>query len=99
MIFQLVQERHEMVLDKTHKAGAEEWCCQTCGRRLLFSWSPNYKKIVLDVGNNEAAHAGGKGGIVMGDVLSISTPNGKEQLKDLWREFFGDMNVSDSENG
>jgi len=48
------QQKHEMVLEITHPTGAEEWYCPTCGRRLLLSWPPAYKKIILDAGNEPA---------------------------------------------
>lgn len=65
---ELNQEHHQLVLEKTHASGAEEWYCPTCGRRLLMSWPPDYKKIVLEPGDNYAIHAGGKGGLSMGTL-------------------------------
>jgi hypothetical protein len=64
---ELNQEHHELVLEKTHPSGGEEWYCPTCGRRLLMFWPPDYKKIVLEAGDDFAIHAGGKGGIKMTD--------------------------------
>jgi hypothetical protein len=58
-------QQHEMVLEKTHESGAEEWYCPTCGRRFIMSWPPKYKKIVLDPGDEYALHSGGKGGVNM----------------------------------
>jgi hypothetical protein len=55
------RERHEMVLNATHASGAEEWLCPTCGRRFLLQWPPDYKKIVLNSGDESALHTGGKG--------------------------------------
>jgi hypothetical protein len=51
-----------MELVRTHASGAEEWYCPTCGRRFLMHWPPTYKRIVLEVGDEYAAHVGGKGG-------------------------------------
>lgn len=48
---------HEMVLEKTHASGAEEWFCPTCGRRFLMSWSPNYSRVVLEPGDESAVHS------------------------------------------
>jgi hypothetical protein len=62
------QEHHQLLLEKTHAAGAEEWYCPTCGRRLLISWPPDYKKIVLESGDDYAVHSGGKGGLSIGAV-------------------------------
>jgi hypothetical protein len=60
------QERHEMQLETTHPSGAEEWFCTICGRRFLMQWPPEYKKIVLERGDENALHSGGKGGLRMG---------------------------------
>lgn len=52
-----------MVLETTHPSGAEEWYCPICGRRFLITWPPNYKKVVLESGDETVSHSGGKGGI------------------------------------
>jgi hypothetical protein len=57
------QKRHEMVLERTHESGAEEWYCPVCGRRFLMQWPPNYKKIIIEPGDEYAIHSGGKGGL------------------------------------
>jgi hypothetical protein len=54
-------ERHEMILEQTHAGGAEEWYCPTCGRRFLMQWPPNFKRIVLECGDENAIHTGSKG--------------------------------------
>ncbi len=58
-------QRHEMVLEKSHEFGAEEWFCPVCGRRFLLQWPPNYQRIILEQGDNNAVHSGGKGGLNM----------------------------------
>ena len=60
------QEQHEMRIETTHESGAEEWLCPTCGRRFLLSWPPAYSKIVLESGDEDVCHTGGKGGLRMG---------------------------------
>lgn len=62
---------HEMQLVRTHASGAEEWFCPTCGRRFLMHWPPTYKKIVLEAGDEYAAHVGGKGGVRMDAAAGI----------------------------
>lgn len=56
-------EQHQMVLHATHASGSEEWHCPRCGRRILMQWPPNYKRIVLEPGDEHAYHSGGKGGL------------------------------------
>jgi hypothetical protein len=55
------QEQHEMVLETIHPTGAEEWYCPTCGRRFLMQWPPAYNKVILDPGDENAIHSGGRG--------------------------------------
>jgi hypothetical protein len=62
------QQQHEMILDKTHSSGSEEWYCPTCGRRMLVNWEPKFKKIVLNVGDDFAIHSGGQGGLRVGSM-------------------------------
>lgn len=69
------QQRHEMVLGTTHPSGAEEWNCPTCGRRLLISWEPKFKRTVLEVGDEYASHSGGKGGLQMGSMQVTRADN------------------------
>lgn len=47
---------HEMVLEKTHNFGVEEWHCPTCGRRFLVQWPPAYKMIILEPGEKDTRH-------------------------------------------
>ncbi len=59
------QEQHEMILEESHPSGADEWYCPTCGRRLLMNYGPEFKKTVLEAGDEYAVHSGGKGGVRM----------------------------------
>jgi hypothetical protein len=58
-------QEHTMQLVTTHDSEVEEWYCPTCGRRFLMHWPPEYKKTVLEPGDEYATHSGGKGGISM----------------------------------
>jgi hypothetical protein len=62
------QQHHEMQLEKTYASGAEEWHCSRCGRRFLVQWEPQYKRIVIEGGDEYAVHSGGKGGLQMGSL-------------------------------
>ena len=81
---------HVMVLENTHPSSAEEWYCPTCGRRILLQWPPNYKKITLEAGDENALHSVGKGGLVIGipDALQEqeSSPGDDPRLTqwDVW---------------
>lgn len=58
-------ERHEMELVETYPDGAEEWFCPVCNRRFILQWPPNYKRVILEVGDENAIHSGGKNGVRM----------------------------------
>lgn len=49
-------KHHEMVLEKTHISGVEEWFCPDCGRRFLVQWPPSYKMVVLEQGEKDTQH-------------------------------------------
>lgn len=53
---------HKTFLGKTFPSGAEEWDCDTCGRKVLIDWKHN-KKITLESGDESVVHSGGKGGL------------------------------------
>ena len=63
-----MNEKHDMVLDKMYPSGAEEWKCLTCGRRMLISWEPKFRRTVLQAGNPNVSHGGFKGSLPMGDT-------------------------------
>lgn len=74
------QEQHDMVLEMTHPSGAEGWYCPTCGRRTLITWEPKFKKIVLEAGDDDAIHSGGKAGLPTGSlqIEAADTPSPRE---------------------
>lgn len=47
---------HEMVFEKTHLSGVEEWYCPSCGRRFLVQWPPAYKMVILEAGEKDTRH-------------------------------------------
>ena len=93
------QEQHEMHLEVTYSTGVEEWCCPTCGRKILMQWPPHYKKVVLEPGNEHAIHAGGKGGLHMGS-LQVSHDEAPESAEELslgsWEDWLSDVDLGDS---
>jgi hypothetical protein len=65
-----------MTLGKALPGGAEEWSCSQCSRRLLLRRPPAFQKIVLDPGDEGAAHAGGTGGLRLGSARAQPPPTG-----------------------
>jgi hypothetical protein len=52
------KKKHEMIFEKKHPSGADEWVCPNCGRRMLISWAPKFRRTVLDAGDPSIAHGG-----------------------------------------
>jgi len=52
-----------MTRTRTLAQGVDEWSCTICSRRLLLRRPPDYEKIVLERGDEWAAHVGGTGGL------------------------------------
>lgn len=50
------EQHHDMVLEKIHLSGVEEWHCPTCGRHFLVKWPPAYKMIVVEPGEKDIRH-------------------------------------------
>jgi hypothetical protein len=55
------KQQHLLALIKSFPTGAEEWFCPSCGRRFIITWPPDYKMIILENGDLDASHTGGKG--------------------------------------
>lgn len=56
----MTQQSHAMQFVRTHPSGEDEFYCPACGRRLLLSWPPNYRKVVLEAGDEYATHTGAR---------------------------------------
>jgi hypothetical protein len=50
---------HTMNLIKKHE-GIEEWQCPECGRHMLVTWNPKFKRTVLEAGDLSVGHNGFK---------------------------------------
>lgn len=74
------QEKHTMILKQEFPDGSQEWECPKCGRRFIMQWPPNYKRTILEQGDDSALHAGGTGGLVMGDSEMTSGLSGAEEF-------------------
>jgi hypothetical protein len=60
--------RHQMKISNVHASGAQEWLCLECERRVLINWTPAFKRIVLEPGDDRAIHTGAYGGIELGQA-------------------------------
>ena len=72
------------IIDK--QEGAEEWFCPICGRHLLVSWTPKFKRTVLVEGDSSVPHSGSKGNLLVNRVDVATEENllpdcGGEQIE------------------
>jgi hypothetical protein len=72
---------HRMRRVERWATGGEEWWCPVCGRRLLLRWPPGYAKLVLDPGDERAAHTGA--------VAAAAGPRPDER----WRGWLADNGI------
>jgi hypothetical protein len=61
---------HQMKISNVHESGAQEWLCLECERRVIIKWSPTFKRIVLEPGDDHAIHTGAYGGIELGKATT-----------------------------
>lgn len=66
------EQLHEMVLEKVHSSGAEEWFCSACGRSILLNWEPKFKRIVLEAGDELIPHSGSKSDLSLETLQFLS---------------------------
>ena len=61
---------HTMIMLNEHE-GTEEWVCPSCGRHLLVTWFPDFKRTVLEAGDLSASHSGFKDNSLMEDRIPV----------------------------
>ena len=76
------EKHHEMILEKIHILGVEEWYCPTCGRRFLVQWVPAYRLIILAAGDKDIWHNVSKSNSSIGSCLVMQL-----EATDLTDEF------------
>ena len=102
MMEQFRQEHHRMELVYSHSSGVDEMYCPTCGRRILIQWPPDYKKTVLEAGDEDAIHSGGKGGLEISapQIAQQSDLSAQEVARlDQWEKLLGQMGFDDHWSG
>ena len=83
---------HEMTRTPAPEHGVEEWSCTRCSRRLRLRRPPAFEKIVLDPGDEWAAHVGGTGGGEAGTVAA--SPAGPGGLPAREREWLAEHGIT-----
>jgi hypothetical protein len=90
------QRQHEMVLELTHTSGMQGWYCPACGRRILFLVPPNDEMIIVELGDANASHNGGAGGLRLGTVQVVE--HNEEEISDKrlrpWLKALKDLDLN-----
>ena len=50
------QQSHEMMFERIVARDVDELYCPLCGRRIQVQWPPDFRKTVLDVGDENVIH-------------------------------------------
>jgi hypothetical protein len=76
----------------TLEQDVEEWSCTECSRRLLMRRPPAFEQIVLDRGDESAAHVGGTGGLQADGMRA--RPTGAMSLSDRERGWLAEHGIT-----
>ena len=87
---QMKHEQHDLILEKTHDSGAEEWHCPTCGCKMLFQWAPSFKRIVLEKGDDFALHNASKGDLKLTNSANPQPESETQIMSDELRSLIDD---------
>jgi hypothetical protein len=88
-----MQAHHQMQRAGVREDGAEEWLCASCGRRLLLRWQPEYQKIVLEPGDEHAAHTGTTAGVQLGPPEVVGPGGPPADPGSDWRQWLADNGI------
>ena len=81
---------HEMVHEGTDATGMEEWRCPVCGRHFIVRWPPDYERLVLAEGDENATHVGTKGDV---GLTGIQVTPAADPGEDAWRRWLRDNGI------
>lgn len=96
----LETQSHTMELAATHPTGEEEWFCPICGRRFLMHWLPEYKRVILDPGDESTIHSGAKGGLNIGmpRIGQDASDTMDERQAGQWSTWLKDIDFDNDSN-
>ena len=86
--------------DSDRPVTEQEWWCPQCGRRLLMSFPPAYRRVVLEIGDVWTPHAAGSGGVAVSPIEPESKTsqiwtNDDDRALQHWQGGLGDESSSD----
>jgi len=86
---------HEMVHESTDATGMEEWRCPGCGRHFVVRWPPDYERLGLAEGDQNATHVGTKGEVGLGGIEVTPASGGPADgsVDDAWRRWLRDNGI------
>lgn len=85
------QKSHSMTRVHTFPTGAEEYVCADCGRWFIMTWPPNYKRIILNVGDENVEHTGGTVNISAQATTDTTGDLANDPYLALWGKYLEDI--------
>ena len=76
------EQHHEMILEKSHASGPEEWYCPTCGRRILLRVPPTNEMVIVELGDKFASHWGSNGSLRIGTAQEAQLDGEREEISE-----------------
>jgi hypothetical protein len=77
-----------MIHEGTDATGMEEWRCPVCGRHFIVRWPPDYERVVLAEGDEDATHVGTKGEVGFRGI-GVARASGD----DAWRRWLAEHGI------
>ena len=95
---------HEMMLVKIYETGVEEWLCPICGRRLMMQRPPQFRRIILAMGDELVSHTASQESLrLVGaeDANTTATPRTSSHTDDaqlatmrVWADWIDQLDLS-----
>jgi len=84
-----------MVCQGTDASGMEDWRCPVCGRHFIVRWPPNYERLVLAEGDENATHVGTRAavGLTGIELAPASGDPAAGPAEDAWRRWLHDHGI------
>jgi len=95
------EQSHEMQLAITHSSGAEEWNCPECGRRFVAQWEPNFRRVILERGDEMIIHNGQGMGFreQTREAINEDEIESDVKLSDVWKQLLDKLDFGTEEDG
>jgi hypothetical protein len=92
----IAKESHEMRLETLYPSGAEEWLCPQCGRRFVAQWEPQFRRVILEQGQNNIIHQGQARNLL--EDVAVNPEESDSGLQDVWKELLDKLDFDSDDD-